>query len=106
MKSIDIKYFMASAKVLRYTNGPFTQVRILQFNRVKFEVHYKTSYLEKEVANIFESKRETKTSRSFIIPKVKVAKKTALSIEKKSDITSMMKFMPLQDQEYYKTLGC
>ena len=29
-----------------------------------------------------------------------------LKAEKKSDIQSMMKYMPIQDQDYYKTLGC
>ena len=39
-------------------------------------------------------------------PKVKRAKKSELSAEKKADLRSMMKFMPLQDQVYYEHLGC
>ena len=47
------------------------------------------------------------TCYDIVMPKIKLAKNGTLSAEKKNELKSMLKFMPLQDQEYYiKSLGC
>ena len=47
------------------------------------------------------------TCYDIVMPKIKLAKNGTLLVEKKNDLKSMLKFMPLQDQEYYiKSLGC
>ena len=98
------------AKTFQYNKVPYTKVKVLKFTENTSVVLYKTSSLEKNFqdATIARKTRKSGDAPCYdpVMPKVKLAKKGTLSAEKKSDLISMLKFMPLQDQEYYKALGC
>ena len=66
-------------------------------------VYYKTSFSDEdytEVSLIGHTTRKGKVCGDFsVVPKI--TKKPVLSTEKKADLKSMLKYMPLLDQNYY-----
>ena len=106
----DFKDYHICAKTFQYNKVPYTKVKVLKFAENTSVVLYKTSYFEKNFqdATIARKTRKSGDAPCYdpVMSKVKLAKKDTLSAEKKSDLISMLKFMPLQDQEYYKALGC
>ena len=104
MNSDDFMDYYTCAKSFQFSNIHYRQVHILKFTRSKSVVQYKKSFLDDNFVEAIIIKK-TRMSGSTA-PKVKRAKKSELSAEKKADLRSMMKFMPLQDQVYYEHLGC
>ena len=81
------------------------KVAALKFTRDNSKVYYKTSLTEKEytMANIIKKRnsRSLNVSEVFPVPKIRKDYKT-VSVQKKKELTEMLKFMPEQDKSWYQ----
>ena len=95
----DFKDYHICAKTFQYNKVPYTKVKALKFTKNTSVVLYKT-YLEKNFQDATIARKTRKSGDvpcyDPVAPKVKLAKKGTLSAEKKSDLISMLKFMPLR----------
>ena len=115
MQKRHFKDFMSCAKILHYNRVPFSSVTSLQFEKNKPDiVRYKTShqvmeYSESNITNTRNSRNKeiqilpSKHIMKFVIPRVQQNEKK-LDPKKENDLRDMMKFMPLQDKQYYETI--
>ena len=105
MKATDFKEHMNCAKLI-----PFKKVVELEFSSNDlYDIKYKTSFKQQEHQSVCisssHSSRNSYSLKSIIItPRVQKGKKE-LDKAKKEDLKSMLRFMPILDQEYYRTLG-
>ena len=115
MQKRHFKDFMSCAKILHYNRVPFSSVTSLQFEKSKPDiVRYKTlhqvmEYSESNITNTRNSRNKeiqilpSKHIMKFVIPRVQRNEKK-LDPKKENDLRGMMKFMPLQDKQYYETI--
>ena len=117
MQPHHFKDYASCAKMLKYSNIPYTKVSQLRFNQNdKFTLQYKLSHKELTFISSFvgternsrntmsRNGRATPTERIILAPQIQKRDKD-LSKEKVKDIQSMLQFMPLVDREYYKTVN-
>lgn len=95
---------------LKYTLLPFTKVKYLLFENGK-PLHVKYKLCFKDEGSIIsirgvetrDCSRNQVSGDSAHLPVIKQCRKTPkLSIEKKNDFISMLKFMPQQDRDYFE----
>ena len=111
--------YQNSAKVLHFNVIPFSKVRQLQFSKADLhQIGFKLSHGDKEfqIENIGK-KSHNRKKKDNLMPVQTVACATKvlqsrkqrsnkeISVAKKDDLTSMIKYMPLVDREYYKTIN-
>ena len=100
--------------MLRYDQVPFTKVRQLRFERGDpYMIKFKLSHADKVFSSVSirTHARATKTrSRgkqptvNMFAPRIQKIEKT-LSTLKIDDLVSMLPYMPLVDQEYYRSVN-
>lgn len=116
MRETDFYDYASTAKLLNYKNVPFSKVAVLKFTRILPEVQYKLNHSQSEfeTVNIRHLERprrcgSQKEQKKDPLPQVFLArppvirKTTLISAAKVNDLKLMLKFMPPEDQEYYKT---
>ena len=124
----DFRDYMDSEKLIHFQTVPYSKVHLLHFSRNDiYNIQFKISHGSKEftTANVRPSLSTRKKQGPLTIP-IKVNErdykkrkiiliKIILSREqnntkeinekKKTDLISMLKYMPLIDREYYTTVG-
>ena len=106
LKPDDFKDYQAVSETLCFQSIPFTKVKYLILNADQpFHVQYKTSFGDTDFVEV--NTRRQKTRKSPVqhtqLPAVtKLRKRLVMSKEKKVDISSMLKYMPPQDVEFYQ----
>ena len=123
MSKDDFKDYQNSSKMLKFCNVPYTQVFQLRFSKSEsYTIDYKLSHGDAEFQRTSigktRSSRRSKGADSHPVKLVEVEKtkvKILVSRKQKSekqmskakadDLKSMLKLMPLIDQQYYRTLG-
>ena len=105
LKAEDFKDFQTARKPSCFHGIPFTRVKSLRFNANQpFHVHYKTSFAAKNYELVDTRPNRTRNSATVQnkLPMTKrLRKKPVISKEKKADLSSMLKYIPPQDVEFY-----
>ena len=117
----NFKDYMNSSKLLQFNLVPYQKVFQLTFSQNLHRVEFKLSHGDKEFlsANIGRHATtrnrpnsidrhplEIATRESFkIVDSRKRTRDKELSKEKKAHLVSMLKYMPLADRDYYKSIG-
>jgi len=106
MKQDDFKEFQVPAKQFQYQLVPFTKVISMKFHQERpHRVQYRISWKEPALTSVDIHKPSAVAKKSAKIPSVNVRRSTCvclLSKEKKQDLRSMLKWMPLEDKQYYE----
>jgi len=107
MKRDDFKEYHVPAKSFDYQKVPFAKVVNLKFSQVGHEIQYRTSWHESKLTTVNVRKlsstcqKNRPTTGTF--PSVKISSTIhPLSQEKKNDLKSMLKWLPLEDKQYYE----
>lgn len=107
LRETDFKDFQACSKHFLYKQVSFAMVAQLKFTQCAFNVMYTTCHGQ-ALLNVDIRGSNVKTrcaSPSFIQPKPRALVYSCnISKDKKSDLRSMLKYMPLVDKEYYNVI--
>ena len=115
MQSEDFKDFQNVANKFLFEKVPFSNITSLQIKCAPL-VGYKVSYSNKmfHTTNVKppekytrKKDKEVKKNFMFTLPKPGILFKfnqSAITEKKKNDLKDMLKFMPLQDKEYYENV--
>ena len=89
---------------------PFKRVKVLCFERGSTVLKFKTSFSEENYSSVDVGPtvviRKKSQIRNFDIPEPKLLGDSikCISEAKKKDLTSMLKFMPLLDRQFFENL--
>lgn len=113
MRERHFKDYKNCSKMLRYSEIPYTKVRQLKFEKKDpFSVKYKLSHADKEFTSVnIGTKAKTTTTRykgkqpiiNILAPRIQKPDVNP-NKDKINDLVSMLPYMPLVDQEYYKSV--
>ena len=95
------------SKAMQFCGVPYSKVKELFYVSEKpFHLQFKTSFADKEFTEVSirgQTTRNKDPCPNVLLPMPKnITKSLALSKEKKEDFRSMLKFMPLQDREFFE----
>ena len=98
--------FQNVSKAMKFCGVPYSKVKeLLYVSEKPFHVQFKTSFADKEFTEVSirgQTTRNKDPCPNVLLPMPKnITKSLALSKEKKEDFRSMLKFMPLQDREFF-----
>ena len=107
LKTENFVNYQKAAGYLSFSDVLYTKVKVLYLDADKpFHVEFKTSYIQEcfvEVNIRGQTTRSCKYDKAVLPSVVALKHRAGLSKEKKDDLKSMIKFMPIQDAEYFKT---
>jgi len=122
MKKENFKDYQNSSKMLQFSKIPYSKLCQLSFNSEDLHtIRFKLSHSDESFKQEYIRKRPRSNCRN--IPSIKMMENTpgqrevkilisrrqkldkSLPKAKVDDIRSMLRLMPLLDQEYYKTIG-
>ena len=111
MQNEQFMDYMSCSKHQRYSLIPFSHVAMLRFSNASYQIGYKTSFRHPSYTQV-DVTGTTRGGGRYSCPTecVTATPKTAykcrnLDREKKKDLKSMLKYCPLLDQEYYKSIN-
>ena len=101
--------FQRPAKLLRFNQIPYSQVREIQYQKDSTAVNYKLfgsdDNVNVNVVREIGARKPKKYKADSKFPRVNVSSvKTEITAAKKADIKAMLKFMPEVDKTHYKNL--
>ena len=114
MQESNFKDYKNCAKMLRYEHVPFMKVRQLRFERNEpYVIKFKLSHGDEEFCSAYigTNARTTKTRSRGKIPTINVLSPRIQQADKSlnplkvKDLVSMLPYMPLVDQEFYKSVN-
>ena len=108
MQKDNFKTFSSCSSQFDFKNIPFSKVVEVRFSREYSKVKYKTSwtadsYTEVDIIKSRDLRTKFACLERFPSPK-SISKDVVLSQAKINDIRDMLKYMPIQDQQFYKAL--
>lgn len=102
------KDYQKSSSVINFKGVPYTKVKVLRYTKSQpLLVEFKLAFSEQQYQNYILVRRQTRTTEETLreLPSTQQLRKVpVIPLNKKSDLSSMLKYMPAMDQEFYR--GC